>query len=70
MKEQAAAADFDQRKAAFDRVQQIAAEQAPIIFLLHPNTLVAVGPRVRNASPVIIRPQLLWNADVLQVTPE
>jgi peptide/nickel transport system substrate-binding protein len=69
MRVQASTSDFRQRKAAYDRVQEIAREQAPMIFLVHPNVLVAVGPRLRNAVPAIIRPQLFWNADRLQVSP-
>ncbi len=69
MKESASAPDYRQRKAAYDRVQEIAREQEPLIFLVHPDVLVAVGPRVRNASPATLRPELLWNADSLQVSP-
>jgi peptide/nickel transport system substrate-binding protein len=69
MRAQAAEANQQKRKAAFDRIQQIFSEQAPMICLLHPDVLVAAGPRVRNAAPSIVRPQLLWNADRLQVTP-
>jgi peptide/nickel transport system substrate-binding protein len=59
--------DARKRKTYFDRVQQIAYEQAPIIFLVNPNALAAVGPNVRNAAPAIIFPQVYWNAERLQV---
>ncbi|HZU26773.1 MAG TPA: ABC transporter substrate-binding protein [Bryobacteraceae bacterium] len=69
MRAQAADTNQQKRKAAFDRVQQILAEQQPMICLVHPDVLLVTGPRVRNAAPAIIRPQLLWNADRLQVAP-
>ena len=47
------------RKAAFDRVQQIVAEQAPILYLVNQNVLAAVSPAVKNAHPVVLRP-VLW----------
>src|SRR5581483_7942106 len=49
MKINATAAAYRDRKAAYDQVQTIAREQAPLIFLVNPDVLVAVGPRVRGA---------------------
>jgi len=69
MREQASTSDIHQRKAAYDRVQEIAHDEAPLIFLVHPNVLVAVGPRIQNAAPAILRPQIFWNAERLDVTP-
>ena len=69
MRVQASTADIRQRKSAYDRVQEIARDEEPLIFLLHPNVLVAVSPRVRNASPAILRPQVFWNAERLEVSP-
>jgi peptide/nickel transport system substrate-binding protein len=67
IEEQNAALDPNKRKSYFDRVQQIAADQAPIIFLVNPNALSAVSPNVRNAKPSVLFPQSYWNADRLQV---
>lgn len=69
MRVQASTSDYGKRKAAYDHVQEIARDQSPLIFLLHPNVLVAVGPRVHNAAPALVRPQLFWNADRLEVSP-
>ncbi|MBL8221453.1 MAG: ABC transporter substrate-binding protein [Bryobacterales bacterium] len=63
----ASSPDTNKRKQAFHRVQQIAAEQAPFIYLVHRNALAAVAPRVRNTEPAILRPQLLWNAESLRL---
>ncbi|MBE0657813.1 MAG: hypothetical protein IH602_08975 [Bryobacteraceae bacterium] len=53
------------RKRAFDRVQQIIAENVPFIYLINRHALVAVAPDVRNAQPAVLRPQTLWNIDQL-----
>ena len=59
--------DRAKRKAGFDRVQQIVADKAPIIFLVNPNALAAVSPSVKNVTPAALSPQIYWNADRLQV---
>jgi peptide/nickel transport system substrate-binding protein len=67
MRAQASAADPKKRKESFDRVQEIAVEQAPFIFLVNRNALSAVSADVRGASPVILVPQTYWNAEQLSV---
>lgn len=67
MRAQAAQLDARKRKAAFDRVQEIVAEQAPIIYLVNKNALSAVSPAVSNAQPVVLRPQAFWNAERLNL---
>jgi peptide/nickel transport system substrate-binding protein len=67
MQAENASQDPNKRKADFDRVQQIAAEQAPIVFLVNPNALSAVAPNVKNAGPAVLFPQVYWNAERLQV---
>ena len=65
MDEQAAAVDARKRKAAYDRVQEIVAEQLPFIYLVHKNALVGVSSRVWNARPAVLQPQTFWNVDTL-----
>jgi ABC-type transport system substrate-binding protein len=65
MRVQASQLDPHKRKAAFDRVQQIVAEEAPIVYLVNRNELSAVSPSVKNAKPVALRPQTFWNAERL-----
>jgi len=67
MREQASVADAKKRKAAFDRVQEIVAEQAPLIYLINKNALSAVSSSVEGASPVILHPQTYWNAERLTI---
>jgi len=70
MREQASSSDPKKRKKAFDRVQQIVAEQAPFIYLVNRNALSAVSNSVVGATPVILRPQTYWNIERLTVTTE
>jgi peptide/nickel transport system substrate-binding protein len=65
MRAQASAADPKKRKESFDRVQEIVAEQAPIIYLVNQNALSAVSTAVAGANPGILSPQTFWNAERL-----
>jgi len=67
MREQASAATEKERKVKFDRVQQIAAEQQPFIYLINKDVLTAVSPALIGASPVVLNPQAFWNAETLRV---
>jgi peptide/nickel transport system substrate-binding protein len=67
MQAENASQDPNKRKAYFDHVQQIVADQAPMVFLVNPNALSAVAPNVKNATPAVLDPQVFWNADRLQV---
>ena len=65
MHAQASTADVKKRKESFDRVQEIAAEQAPFIYLVNQNALSAVSNAVEGANPGILHPQTFWNAERL-----
>jgi peptide/nickel transport system substrate-binding protein len=67
MRAQASSADPKRRKESFDRVQEIAVQQAPFIYLVNRNALSAVAANVQGASPVILVPQTYWNAEQLSV---
>jgi len=67
MRAQSSAADPKKRKESFDRVQEIAVEQAPFIYLVNRNALSAVAANVQGASPVILVPQTYWNVERLSV---
>ena len=53
------------RKALFDRVQEIAWEQAPFIYLINKNTLAAVSTAVGNMRPAPLHPETFWNIERL-----
>ena len=51
-----------QRKKSCDELQSIVRREEPIIYLVNPDSLSALSPRVKGAQPVATPPQLLWNA--------
>jgi ABC-type transport system substrate-binding protein len=59
----------ERRKAYFDQVQEIVWEEAPFIYLVTKNSLSAFSPKLQNADPAMIRPQVYWNADQLILGP-
>jgi peptide/nickel transport system substrate-binding protein len=65
MRAQAASGDEHKRKRYWDRVQQIAWEQEPFIFLVNKDALVAIAQAVKNAEPSVFRPQTFWNVETL-----
>ena len=67
MDRQVKALDQAQRKAIFDQVQKIVAEQLPIIYFAAPRIYLAASTRVEHATPALLRPAILWNADELGV---
>ena len=67
MRAQSSAADVNKRKERFDRVQEIAVEQEPFIYLVNRNALSAVAATVEGASPVILAPQTYWNVERLSL---
>jgi peptide/nickel transport system substrate-binding protein len=69
MREQATAPSDKQRKAKFDRVQQIVAEQQPFIYLVNKDVLLAMSPNVIGAAPVVLNPSGFWNAETLRLGP-
>ena len=70
MRAQASTLDPKKRKEDFDKVQEIAWQQEPFIYLINKNALSAVSPAVHNAHPVVLRPQVYWNIDQLSLTSE
>jgi peptide/nickel transport system substrate-binding protein len=65
MKKQMISVDPFARKKLYDRLQQIVAEQLPIIPLVSPNVLVGADGRLGNFHPGIQDPLSLWNAGEL-----
>jgi peptide/nickel transport system substrate-binding protein len=67
MREQASTGDGARRKALFDRVQEIASREAPLLYLLNRNALVAAQPDVSGLKPSPLAPRLVWNIEELRV---
>ena len=65
MERQLVALDGAARKRLYDRVQQLVAENLPMIPILSPNVLVGAKAGLGNFRPAILDPQVLWNVDEL-----
>jgi peptide/nickel transport system substrate-binding protein len=63
---QSAETSLPARKRLFDRLQEIMVDQAPIVYLVHPNVLVAVAKDLENAAPSALPPHLYWNIEYLK----
>jgi peptide/nickel transport system substrate-binding protein len=70
MRAQASSLNPAKRKEFVDKVQQIAWEQEPFIYLVNKNALSAILPSLHNAHPVVLRPQVYWNIDQLSLGAE
>ena len=58
------------RKADWDRVQQIVAEQQRFIYLINRDAMSAISPAVIGSAPSVLDPHAYWNADVLRLGPD
>jgi len=67
MRAQASSSDERERKKYWDRVQEIAWEQEPFIYLVNKHTLVAIAPSIKNAQPSTLYPQAFWNVEHLSL---
>ena len=65
MEAQMTTTDYASRKKSYDRVQELVAQNLPLIFLLSPNILVGAQASVGNFHPGILEPYGLWNSDEL-----
>ena len=65
---QASTPDRPTRKKSFDRVLEIVHEKAPIIYLVHPNSLSAVSPQVIGVNPSAFYPHTFWDAERIMLT--
>jgi len=65
MEQQLTTLDYPKRKQLYDRVQEIVANDLPVICLASPNILVGARNRVGNFRPAILDPYALWNVEEL-----
>ena len=63
MESQMTTTDYVTRKKLYDRVQEIVAQNLPLVFLLSPDILVGAQSTVGNFRPGILDPYALWNVD-------
>lgn len=67
MNQQLIALNYDSRKRLYDQVQQIVAQNLPVICLASPDILVGAKDRIGNFHPAILDPYALWNVEELYV---
>jgi len=69
MQKQMVEIKYRERKRLFDRVQEIVATEAPLVFLATPNILVGAKKTLANFQPAILEPTTLWNVEQLYYSP-
>jgi peptide/nickel transport system substrate-binding protein len=67
MAQQASTIDPAKRSEIFNEVQQVFAENLPVIYFVAPRIYYAHNARVLGVVPSVQRPPALWNADMLAV---
>jgi peptide/nickel transport system substrate-binding protein len=65
MRRQLVTLDSRERKRCYDRVQELVAENLPLIPLVSPDVLVGAREGLGNFRPAILDHNVLWNADEL-----
>ncbi len=65
MERQLAAPRFEERKKLYGRLQEILAEEQPMVFLASPDILAGAKNAIGNFHPSILEPYVLWNVEQL-----
>ncbi|MCP3956590.1 MAG: ABC transporter substrate-binding protein [bacterium] len=65
MKEQVRTIDPVRRKQLFDSVQELMAENLPLILLVSPHILVGARGEIDNFNPAVLEHPTLWNVEEL-----
>ena len=68
MLQQSRTVDQAERRRLFAAAQAIIAEHLPIIYFAAPRVMVATSARVQGATPSVLPPPVLWNAETLSVS--
>jgi peptide/nickel transport system substrate-binding protein len=55
----------EERRALYNRVQEILAANQPMIFLASPDILVGAKKNIGNFRPAVLEPYVLWNVEQL-----
>jgi peptide/nickel transport system substrate-binding protein len=67
MADQASTIDPEKRKAIFNDVQRVFAENLPALYFVAPRIYYAHNARVHGVVPSVQRPPALWSADTISV---
>jgi peptide/nickel transport system substrate-binding protein len=69
MRQQMSTTNLGERQRLFAEAQRVLAENIPVIYVAAPRVTVAKSRRLLNTMPVPLKPNVLWNADILAVRP-
>jgi peptide/nickel transport system substrate-binding protein len=67
IRRQSATLDAAERRRLFAEAQRTLAEHLPILYFTAPEITIAMSARVRGATPSVLQPPVLWNAEVLSL---
>jgi peptide/nickel transport system substrate-binding protein len=68
MHEQSTTIDVTRRQEIFVEVQKVLAENVPVLYFAAPRLYYAHSRRIHGVLPSVLRPPVLWNADLFSVT--
>lgn len=68
MLRQATTLDRAERRRLFAEVQRLLSAHLPVLHFAAPKVTIAMSARVRGATPAVLNPSVLWNAEVLSVS--
>jgi peptide/nickel transport system substrate-binding protein len=68
MRDQSTSIDLQRRQEIFGEVQKVLAENLPVLYFAAPRLYYAHSRRMQGVLPSILRPPVLWNADLFSVT--
>jgi len=69
MRRQASTIDPAERQRLFADVQRTLATHLPIIYFAAPKVIAATSARLQGATPSVLSPLILWNAERLSIGP-
>jgi peptide/nickel transport system substrate-binding protein len=69
MGQQMRTSDSAERRRLFAEVQRIFSEHLPVLYFAAPRVVVATSARLRGATPSVLSPPILWNAERLALAP-
>ena len=69
MRRQVTSTNTLERRRLFSAAQRAFAAHRPALYFAAPKITVAMSSRLRGATPAILAPPVLWNAEVLSIAP-
>ena len=69
MRRQVTSSNMLERRRLFSAAQRTFAAHRPALYFAAPKITVAMSSRLRGATPALLAPPVLWNAEVLSIGP-